>query len=174
MAKITNTENEVAAGVPEMKYPLMTDISKLVFGKIRKEKVVSRDTKTGKVYGSRVIFQNTSESLIQSLMEVAATAKEELDLPYDESKPLPEITYSHIRTNIRKGARDLEQKWESAIEITTKAYEVSNIPTPNPTQKSQWRQYETLIQFAVKQLAATRGLDGEWRISDKSVHDHTR
>lgn len=172
MKPIKNSENNVAAGVPEMKFPLQMDSSKLNFGggtKLRKEKIVMRDSKTGHVYGSRVVYQKVTENLITELMSIIKEAEQ--DQHIDREEGLSDIVIAEIKSNIRKGAKDLEQNWSNALELTHKAYEVSQVGRPAPDQADQWRQYEAMIQFAVKQLAAMRGMSGEWRMSAASLHD---
>lgn len=166
---IKNSESNLADGVPEMKYPSMWDSKNVPTEKtkLRKEKVVHRDSKTGHVYGSRVVYQHTTESLVKELLnlhlnEADATSPIEVEPKME----LPASVASAIKTNIRKGAKDVEQKWESAIELTNKAYEVANVPLPTPSDEVQWKTYEQLLQYAVRQLALTRGNVGEWRMTD--------
>lgn len=171
---IKNSENNVAHKVPEMKFPLQMDSAKLDFGgkgKLRKEKIVMRDTKTGHVYGSRVVYQKTTESIIPELLLMLEADEPKHDHKLDSEEALPEAVVGEIKSNIRKGAKDLEQAWSNALELTHKAYEVSEVVRPSPDQSDQWKQYESLIQFAVKQLAATRGMKGDWRMSAAGLHD---
>ena len=173
MKPIKNSENNVAAGVPQMKFPLQLDSAKLNFGaktKLRKEKIVMRDSKTGYVYGSRVVYQKVTENLITELMSILREAEEQ-DKHIDREEALPDSVLTQIKSNVRKGAKDLEQDWSSALELTHKAYEVSEVGRPAPDQTDQWRQYEAMIQFAVRQLASTRGMNGEWRMSAASLHN---
>lgn len=95
---------------------------------------------------------------------------------------LPPEMIKDIQKNIRKGARDLSQSWENAIELVNKAYEVGYqesstsadgkktkinkpIHIPTPSMKGGWTQYTTLISYAVEQLAKSRGLKSTWRIT---------
>lgn len=78
---------------------------------------------------------------------------------------LPDIVIKEIKSNIRKGATDLEQDWANALELVNKAYQVTQVSKPTPDQKGAWGQYVEMISFAVKQLTATRGIDGDWRSS---------
>ena len=82
---------------------------------------------------------------------------------------LPDKVISELKSNIRKGASDLDQDWTNALELTQAAYRVSNIARPDPDQKGAWNQYMELLKFAVQQLSATRGLDGKWRNSTPIV-----
>ena len=84
---------------------------------------------------------------------------------------LPEQTMSNIQSNIRKGAKDVTQKWANALELTNKAYQVAGVQIPTPVQKKAWQQYEDNIQMSVEQLARTRGLDGEWRLRVTENHN---
>lgn len=163
MKKIKDAENDIANKTPEMKFPLQMDSAKLDFGgksKVRAEKIVMRDTKTGRIYGSRVVYQKvTSENLIAELLALNEANEEVVD------EPLPEIVVGELKSNIRKGAKDIEQNWKNALELVHKAYEVSSVRRPTPDTPQPWKQYEQLIQFAVRQLANTRGMSGEWRMS---------
>lgn len=169
MSSDKNPENNIAAGVPVMKYPNQLDSGKIDFskGKIRKEKVVMRDGKTGKIFGSKVIHQVTTEStLIQELLRLNEVDEISTPNPHiKDDEALPETVVAELRSNIRKGAKDLEQDWSNALELTHKAYEVSSVGRPSPRDTDQWKQYEALIQFAVAQLAATRGMSGKWRMT---------
>ena len=88
----------------------------------------------------------------------------------DESA-LPEDVMKDLRSNIGKGAKDTTQKWANALELVHKAYEVSNVERPNPDLKAAWKQYEELIQYAVKQLSNSRGMDADWRMSAAVFHE---
>lgn len=90
--------------------------------------------------------------------------KQELD-------KLPEDVVKEINKNIKKGARDIEQKWSNALELVHKAYEVSGIQRPTPELRTAWKQYEEAIAFAVKELAVSRGLDSDWRMSSAVFHE---
>jgi hypothetical protein len=161
---IKDAENDLSDNVPEMKYPSMWDVNNLDYSdkaKIRKEKVVMRDTKTGHIYGSRIVFQRATEGLIPELL---ALREAETNHITDEDS-LPEIVIAELKSNIRKGAKDLEQKWANALELTHKAFEVADVERPTPDQQQRWHQYETLIAFAVKQLSDTRGSKGDWRMT---------
>lgn len=95
-------------------------------------------------------------------------------LTLDEGKDLNELppdVMSEIQGNIRKGAQDTEQNWSNALHLVQKAYEVSSIQRPNPSMKGAWKQYEQNIQYAVEQLAKSRGMDGDWRMSSAIFHE---
>lgn len=79
---------------------------------------------------------------------------------------IPPVIVKEIKHNIRKGAKDLSQKWNDSIHLVKKAYDVAGYKIPRITQKDAWTQYEHLIGFAVKELAKTRGFKGPnatWR-----------
>lgn len=78
---------------------------------------------------------------------------------------IPPQSLDEIRKNIRTGAKDLDQKWANALELVNKAYEVARVQRPIPAMAGGWKQYEEMIQYAVEQLAKTRGLRGDWRMS---------
>jgi hypothetical protein len=78
------------------------------------------------------------------------------------------VLIKEIKHNIRKGAKDLNQKWNNSIHLVKKAYDVAGQELPKITQKDAWIQYTHLIGFAVRELAKARGAKGpaaDWRIS---------
>jgi hypothetical protein len=90
-----------------------------------------------------------------------------------EGKDLSELPYdvlADIKSNIRKGAADLEQEWANALHLVHKAYQVEAAERPDPSMKAAWKQYEESIEYAVQQLLKYRGLDGEWRMSSAMFH----
>lgn len=135
--------------------------------KVRPETVVIRDTKTGKVYGRRTLWQKSTENqqmtFLASLLDIITEGR--------DLSTLPEQLVGEVRKNIRAGAKDLAQNWANALELTHKAYQVANIRRPAPDQKGAWKQYEELIQYAVKELAKTRGLDGKWRTTSTVIRE---
>ena len=128
------------------------------FGKKNKVKprtvVVKSSGKDGKVYSYRTIMTKESCPLLTSIVE----AEKDITM-------LPEKVINEIKKLIKKGAVDLEQKWVNALELLHTAYKAANVKRPNPNEKGAWRQYEDLIAFSVRQLAATRGLDNQWRLA---------
>jgi hypothetical protein len=98
--------------------------------------------------------------------------EQELDVDIDDV--LPDNLIQDIEKNIRDGAKDLEQQWANALELTSRAYTVAGLKSPihkdspiKATKQKQWGQFMDLTKYAVEQLNKTRGRDGEWRISDK-------
>lgn len=89
----------------------------------------------------------------------------------DDLTRLPKKVMSAIKSNIRKGAEDLSQKWANALELVHKAYQVEGVERPDPTMKTAWEQYEQNIAYAVQQLADNRGMDGDWRMSSSMFHE---
>ena len=55
--------------------------------------------------------------------------------------------------------------------MTNTAYHVARVRLPKPDQRGGWGQYMDMISFAVKQLAATRGIDGKWRIEGSLMRE---
>lgn len=84
---------------------------------------------------------------------------------------LPKDVITAIKSNIRKGAEDLQQKWANALELVHKAYEVEGVQRPDPTMDAAWKQYEENLQYAVQQLAQNRGMDADWRMSSAMFHE---
>ncbi len=96
--------------------------------------------------------------LHQALYERFGTDTKSLSL-------LPNDVMVAIRSNIRKGAEDLQQHWANALELVHKAYEVEGVQRPDPSMKDAWKQYEENLAYAVQQLSVNRGADGDWRMS---------
>lgn len=88
-----------------------------------------------------------------------------------ELDSLPEDVMAEIQKNIRAGAKDVEQKWANALELTHKAYEVSGVQRPTPDMKNAWKQYEQNLEIAVQQLSKYRGVRGDWRMSSSMFHE---
>ncbi len=89
----------------------------------------------------------------------------------DDLSRLPKDVMSSIKSNIRKGAEDLEQKWANALELVHKAYEIEGVERPTPEMEAAWKQYEENLQYAVTQLADNRGMDADWRMSSSMFHE---
>lgn len=151
------TENEVSAKSPEMKIPSQYDNKD--WGKVKKlvnRKVSYKERgSTGKFYGSRAIMTKEGKmpTFIDHLFEGS------------DYSAYPDSVLGEIRKNISTGAKDLAQNWKDALELVHKAFEVANVRRPTPNDKAAWKQYEALIQFGVRELAKTRGINGKWRTS---------
>lgn len=162
MSKIPGVENEVSASSSEMKIPPQYDnVDWGAKTKLVNRKVSSFSTKDGTVYGSKALM--TKEGKLTFIGHLIAES--------DDPTMLPDMVIGEIKSNIRKGAKDLEQKWKNALELVHTAYHVSNVQLPTPTKKGAWKQYEELIRFGVQQLSASRGIKGEWRTSSVLVRE---
>lgn len=106
---------------------------------------------------------NDNMNLLTDLYNLAET-KEDLS-------KLPQDVMTSIKSNIRKGAEDLEQKWANALELVIKAYQVDGVQRPDPSMDSAWKQYEENLQYAVQQLAKSRGMNADWRMSSSIFHE---
>lgn len=137
--------------------------------KVRPETVVVKDSKTGKVYGRRTLIQKSTESVEMKFL--ASLLANRLTEGSNDITTLPQQVISELKKNIRKGAGDLEQDWANALELVHKAYQVANVRRPSPDQKGAWKQYEELIQFGVRELYKTRGIDGKWRMTSTVVRE---
>jgi len=157
-------QNEFAKKAKTMKIPSQYDNKD--YGK--KTKIVPRnvhliDTNTGACYGTRTIM--TKESILPTFKQYL------LEVTDGDITTLPDKVVSELKNLIRKGAQDLAQAWKNALELTNTAYHVSNVRLPHPTQKGAWKQYMDLIAHAVRQLSATRGVNGKWRVADTLVKE---
>jgi hypothetical protein len=158
--KRIDIENELSAKSKEMKIP--SQYKNIDWGKKTKlvnRKVILKDTKTGEIYGSKAIMTKEHITFSSHLIN-------ESDVSL-----LPEVVINELKSNIRTGAKDLAQQWKNALELVNKAYHVANVRRPSPDIRGAWRQYEDLIQFGVRQLSATRGLGGDWRMTSPMIKE---
>lgn len=89
----------------------------------------------------------------------------------EDMSKLSQPTIDEIQRHIREGAKNTEEKWSNALELVHKAYEVANVQRPTPDMGDAWKQYEEMLQLAVKELAKVRGIDGDWRMSAHIFHE---
>jgi len=84
-----------------------------------------------------------------------------------EPRKLTPLEMDEIQKKIRRGAKDVDQQWASAIELTEKAYEhLGQVVPLSPANADAWECYQANIEHAVSMLAKYRGLDDQtWRIS---------
>lgn len=157
-------ENEVSRHSREMTIHAQRD--NVDWGKPAKvvtRKTSIRSTATGKLDGSLTIA--TKESAPPSFKDYLISEAK------DDFTSLPDSVVKEIQGNIRKGAKDLDQKWKNALELVNTAYHVASVKRPGRSQQGAWEQYESLISFAVRQLSATRGLNGGWRTTDLMIRE---
>jgi hypothetical protein len=153
-------QNDFAKHSKEMTGSVPKQMDNKDFGKKRTAKAHKfsvKDTKTGKLYWAPAIMEKFSTYLISE-----ATEKSVLD----KITTLPGMVINELKKLITKGAKDLNQNWEDAKELTDTAYHVANIRRPIPDQRGAWKQYEDLLKFSVNQLWDTRGKKGDWRAAD--------
>lgn len=103
-------------------------------------------------------------------MELLREMREREPLVTDETS-LPPVELKNLIRLIRKGAKDLEQKWKNAIHLTNKAYDVAGFKLPHMSESGAWQQYQQLIGLSVRELAKARGLQGkhsDWRLTEPS------
>ena len=150
-------KNSFDKSAKEMNIPLQMDNRD--YGKPSTAKprsiIIKSSGKDKKVYGYRTIMTKENQETVDALSEA------EVDLTL-----LPDKVINEIKKMIKKGAVDLEQKWVNALELLHTAYRVANVRRPTPAQKGAWNQYEKLIAFSVRQLAATRGIANAGRTTD--------
>ena len=105
------------------------------------------------------------------IMGLTENAKEKENKPVfketDPEAPFPKDTISALKREINKGAKDLEKEWENALELLDHSFKELDVPKPTPQQKERWDQYINLIATVVKDLNEARGLEGNWRTSNK-------
>lgn len=81
----------------------------------------------------------------------------DLDVKY----AFPDNVISALQKEIRKGARDLKQKW-TPILLTNDAFTQVKVPIPQAFMHRRWYQYCELLKSAVDALTAARGAQGDW------------
>lgn len=96
--------------------------------------------------------------LIRNLQENASNSEKLTPLEMDE-----------IQRNIRQGAKDPDQNWKDALELTNKAYSVVGHEIPTPNEKEKWKQYEENLNHSVNMLSKYRGGDADWRITQSTL-----
>jgi len=85
-------------------------------------------------------------------------------LEIDDMTELPEATIKELQKMVRTGAEQ-SGKWSNALDLANKAYTVLGISIPDATMKNAWKQYETIITYAVQQLGKFHGKKGTWRMT---------
>lgn len=91
-------------------------------------------------------------------------------LTEEDNSELPEKSIKDLQSLIRKGAEN-SGKWNNALELVHKSYEVSSIQRPTPNMQNAWKQYETLISYTVNQLSKYHGQSGTWRMTSESFEE---
>jgi len=91
----------------------------------------------------------------------------------DDNSDLPEQSIKELQKLIRSGAEN-SGKWSNALELVHKSYSVSSIERPTPAMQAAWKQYETLISYAVNQLSKYHGQDGTWRMTSESFKEKSK
>lgn len=158
-------ENELAKKSKEMNGKIPSQYINKDFGKKRKahnHKFSVKSTKTGQTYWVAAIAEDKTMKFKDYLIREATETK-----ILDNLTELPDSIISEIKKLIKFGAKDLTQQWENALELCNTAYKVSNIKLPVPVNHKSWKQYTELLKFAVHELADARGMDGDWRQTDK-------
>lgn len=102
---------------------------------------------------------------------------------------LPPDVMNSIQGHIRKGAQDMSKTWANALKLVHYAYDLGTgtgklnkdgveeeghrqpIQRPTPQMKGAWKQYEENIQYAVQQLAKSRSMNADWRMSASTFHE---
>lgn len=93
-----------------------------------------------------------------------------------KDKSLTQLQMDELKKLIRKGTAPNKETgefepWANAIHLVHTAYKVAGIDRPTPSDEKKWKQYEDNISIAVKELSDTRGIDGDWRLSQYQLRD---
>lgn len=109
-------------------------------------------------------------SITKNTLNETTDENEEINDPKKliEPRKLSPLEMTEIQKKIRKGAKDIDEKWASAIDLTNTAYKHLGQEIPNsPANGEAWDCYQENIEHAVEMLAKYRGLDDQtWRLSD--------
>lgn len=89
----------------------------------------------------------------------------------DPLDTIPEDALAEVQKNIKDGAKDLDQDWANALDLVHKAYDVSGVQRPTPDLRNAWKQYESVLMYAVEMLAKYRGMEADWRMSSAIFHE---
>lgn len=95
--------------------------------------------------------------------------KEREPLINGDGTAIAPVIIKEIQSNIRKGAKDLDQNWKSAVHLCRKAFDVTGYEIPAMAEGDAWAQYEHLISVAVRELHKARGSSGQtskWRSTE--------
>lgn len=89
----------------------------------------------------------------------------------DETQMLAPHKMKQLQVLIRKGAKDLDQDWVSAVHLVNKAFKVSGHRIPTADMTDGFDQYQFLIGFTVGVLGNIRGPNAKWRLTDMKTFD---
>lgn len=104
---------------------------------------------------------------MRSIKEILAEAKKEKEkkvvfVETDPREAFPNDTISALQRDVNKKAKDLEQHWNSSVELVDASFNDLGVPKPLAYQSARWEQYKQLLSFAIKSLYDARGLKGGW------------
>jgi len=77
---------------------------------------------------------------------------------------VPMEQQQEVTTNIKKGAKDVQQRWKNAGHLVTKSYEVAGVEIPTSSDRDNWTIYLQMLELSVKELTKNRPDDTEWRL----------
>lgn len=107
------------------------------------------------------------EKHIKKIIRVELNAIEEST---EKDTRYPESVMGEISSLIKKGAKDLQQKWKNTFELVHTAFHVANVKRPSYEQKGAWEQYTNMLKVAVKALRDSRGANWDGRSSGVGWH----
>lgn len=80
----------------------------------------------------------------------------------DVKDPFPFDTMIYIQKGINRNSKDKKKEWNSPVELVDFSLDELNVPKPLAYMKTRWDQYTKLLDYAVKNLSDSRGLNGKW------------
>jgi hypothetical protein len=80
----------------------------------------------------------------------------------DVNDPFPFDTMIYIQKAINKNSKDKSKDWNSPIELLDFSLNELNVPKPLAYMKTRWDQYLKLLNYAVRNLSDSRGLNDKW------------
>ncbi len=104
---------------------------------------------------------------MRHLKEILAEAKKEKEkkvvfVETDPREAFPNDTFSALKKDIHKKAKDLTAHWDSSIALVDAVFEDLEVPKPAAHQSERWEQYKELLGIAIKALYEARGFKGGW------------
>lgn len=80
----------------------------------------------------------------------------------DPQLPFPDDTITALMKRMNVLAKDLTMEWDSATEMLDAVFAELKVPKPPAYLKARWKQYEKLIEEAVRNMHEARGFGGRW------------
>lgn len=103
--------------------------------------------------------------LKEILSEAKADKEKDKKVVFIETDPLedfPNDTFSALKKDVHKKAKDLTVHWDSSIALVDAVFEDLDVPKPMAHQSKRWEQYKQLLGLAITALYDARGFKAGW------------